>query len=131
MITKWNFDDGCLKRAIDGVNTNKGCLFIGQVQIGNLMVDFNLTSYDEATALDFDVFVGGVDSGYGYTEKNKIPYDYVSGGSIINKKNIYEFTSLDKFKEIALSEIKEFIDNHSKSDLLKEKANTKDPLNWE
>lgn len=133
---QWGFDEKCLQKAIDGIKTNLQGIGIGQVQIGDLMVDFVLREdTDENSVLDYDVYIGGLDAGYGYTEKNKIPYDYCGGGTVINSNNIDDFTSISKFKEITIKEINEYINSYKdqtyiNSRLLKDKADKQNVIDW-
>lgn len=55
--------------------------YIGAVRVGDLCFDLVLRSYDESKSLilTYDLYIGGVDNGYGYGKKDNYPYDYAEG----------------------------------------------------
>ena len=53
--------------------------FVGSVRVGNLCFDVVTREYNDKLYLDYDLYVGGVDTGYGYADD--YPYDYAGGGS--------------------------------------------------
>lgn len=59
--------------------------FIGGVHLGDLCLDILLRGYEEDKLyLEYDLYVGGVDSGYGYADQDdgtEYPYDYEGGGA--------------------------------------------------
>lgn len=119
MIKLWNFKEEEFTKAMGVIRAGKAAdEYLGSLYLGDLSIDFKLLG--EPAELVFDVYVGGVDSGYGYTQKANIPYDYADGGSICNGGNSSMLFSFDAFKIIAEYKIIDFIrDNH----LLMEKAN--------
>lgn len=54
-------------------------IFLGSVRVGNLCFDIVTREYGDKLYLDYDLYVGGVDTGYGYADD--YPYDNVGGGS--------------------------------------------------
>ena len=73
---------------------------IGQVRIGALCFDVITREYDLLT-LDFDLYVGGVDTGYGYSTLAKgYPYDYVDGGDLDVLNNLQN-VNYEQFIKIA------------------------------
>ena len=109
-VTKWNLEEKDLEQIKEVLKTNKliESDFMGSVEIGELSIEFVFRDYDSLLILDYDVFVGGVDSGYGYTTK-KLPYDYASGGKLLDLDTINKITSFDNFKSYILKEVMEFI----------------------
>lgn len=77
--------------------------YIGAVRVGNLCFDLVLRGCDDTNGsiLTYDLYVGGVDTGYGY--KNDYPYDYDDGGSFkgIEEMDYHEFVT---YAEKAMSE---------------------------
>lgn len=53
--------------------------FVGSVRIGDLCFDILTREYNDKLYLDYDLYVGGVDTGYGYSDD--YPYDCAGGGS--------------------------------------------------
>ena len=109
--------------------------YVGCCRIGDLCFDIVLREYDEACTLDYDLYVGGVDSRYGYSvfsamesgkyksedevpDKECYPYDYYGGGSFDDSCIWMRF---DEFKRIAERRFDEFIEDCS--DEIKAKAN--------
>lgn len=87
---------------------------IGQVRCGNLCFDVIVREYDELF-LTFDLYVGGVDTGYGYSVLIKdYPYDYADGDSIASMQ---EISKLDygAFVSIAEFVFDRFINNHEET----------------
>lgn len=92
---------------------------IGNCRVGDLCFDIVLRGAGrDGTWLTYDCYVGGVDSGYGYTEDN-YPYDYVDGGEFDDDCRRMTF---DEFKRLAQREITLFI-NEDKYYGLADKAN--------
>lgn len=60
--------------------------YVGCVRVGNLCFDLIARMDDncEKWCLTYDLYVGGVDTGYGYSNRNSefpdYPYDYADGG---------------------------------------------------
>ena len=79
--------------------------YIGSVRVGNLC--FDILSW--GNHLWFDLYVGGVDSGYGYSDKENFkdyPYDYADEISFRWDKDVSD-TSLEEFQK----ELSDYIEN--------------------
>ena len=106
--------------------------YVGKVIIGNLSVEFVLREYENGRVVDFDIYVGGVDSGYGYTEKNHTPYDYAQGGILLDIGTLDKVNKLDDLKNLIINKVFNFISNNENQVLLLEKANEEENLiDWE
>lgn len=83
--------------------------YVGAVRVGDLCFDLVLRLYDESEGLvlTYDLYVGGVDSGYGYG-KNDYPYDYAEGDDF--KDSCISMT-YDDFKEMAEESFTRYIEN--------------------
>ena len=88
--------------------------YIGSVRTGNLCYDI----LEWGNHLWFDLYVGGVDTGYGYSDKEgykNYPYDYADSCSFrwdkdVSKINIEEFKNeLTQFIEKKLIYDKEYL----------------------
>lgn len=121
---RWNLNEEDFQRALTGVKNNLingGLDYIGSFEVGALSIEFILRCYDDNIQLDYDVYVGGIDEGYGYTESNK-PYDFCEGGMMIDKNNINVFLNFEVFKKLALKEINNYIQNSKYNVVLIEKS---------
>ena len=78
-FTKKDFVDYCAKMKNNTLHADD---YVGAVRVGDLCFDLVLRSYDEGKSLvlTYDLYVGGVDSGYGYNKKDDYPYDDAEGG---------------------------------------------------
>lgn len=100
--------------------------YIGSVRVGNLCFDI----IDWGNHLWFDLYVGGVDTGYGYGADN-YPYDYCDTASFAWNDDLTN-TSDDEFKKELERYIEELINTYERyiTDIgaipvnLIEKANT-------
>ena len=108
--------------------------WVGNVRIGELCCDLVLREYTEGElTLTYDVYVGGVDSGYGYStreamatgkykdkyevpDEEQYPYDYADGGDFDDSCVSLSYTHLKKMAE---AKIADFIRLNN----LQEKAN--------
>lgn len=80
---------------------------IGQCRVGDLCYDLINRDYCEnGFYLDYDLYVGGVDFGYGYTS-NGYPYDYADGGGWSMKE--IKGLSFEEFKKKAEKDLLEYI----------------------
>lgn len=99
--------------------------YIGCVRVGNLCFDL-LIDWDQhgKMFLVYDLYVGGVDTGYGYTVSD-YPYDYAEGGNF--EDTIISMT-YEEFQKYAEEKFELFITiwPYEKASLVK-KAN--EPLN--
>ena len=85
--------------------------YVGCVRVGDLCFDLVLRDYDRLV-LTFDMYVGGVDSGYGYSNKCEdtpfYPYDYADGW---NWPDTCIHLSYPGFKLFAEETFKDYIQN--------------------
>ena len=75
--------------------------YIGAVRIGELCFDLVTRKYSEAEGivLTYDLYVGGVDSGYGYSRiEPDYPYDYAEGSDF---EDSCISLSYEEFRQIA------------------------------
>lgn len=80
--------------------------YIGSVRVGSLCFDI----INWGNHLWFDLYVGGVDTGYGYSDKKgyeNYPYDYADSCSFRWDENVKEIT-LEEFQK----ELSEYIEEH-------------------
>lgn len=117
--------------------------YIGNCRVGELCFDLITHTNFEETGynLTFDLYVGGVDTGYGYSKKEamysgayadvhnipeneKYPYDYADGASF---DGLCDQMSYEEFKAMAEKRFVQFIaeSKYEKADLL---AKAKEPL---
>ena len=84
-FTEVDFDDYCIKAKNNSITSED---YIGCVRVGDLCFDL-LISYDQhgKMFLAYDLYVGGVDTGYGCTASD-YPYDYAEGGNFEGTENI-------------------------------------------
>lgn len=84
---------------------------VGNCRIGDLCFDLVIRDYRQVNNksklyLTYDLYVGGIDSGYGYG-KDGYPYDYADGeGWSMEYIKAYTF---DEFKNMAEDEFRAFI----------------------
>lgn len=101
--------------------------YVGAVRVGDLCFDLTLIDLenDEPFYLQYDLYVGGIDSGYGYSG-SAYPYDYFDGGCF--GKNALELSYAD-FKIMAEKVLTDYINKNDNSETynLIQKAN--EPLN--
>ena len=104
--------------------------YVGCVRVGNLCFDL-LVEMDNKNKwrLAYDLYVGGVDSGYGYSARNdkmeEYPYDYADGGMF---EDTMISMSYEDFQKHAEAEFEKYIKTHTyNAASLIEKAN--EPLN--
>ena len=80
--------------------------YIGSVRIGNLCFDI----INWGNHLWFDLYVGGVDTGYGYSDRNgfeNYPYDYADACSFSWYEDVYN-VSLEEFEK----DLSEYLEEH-------------------
>ena len=94
--------------------------YAGAVRLGDLCFDFVLIELEpnEPLYLLYDLYVGGIDSGYGY--KDGYPYDYFDGDCF--KQGSLDMNYKD-FKSMAEKELTNFILKWKNDEYLIEKAN--------
>jgi hypothetical protein len=77
-FTEVDFTDYCAKAENNMLSVDE---YVGCVRVGNLCFDLMVrTNENDESYLSYDLYVGGVDSGYGYTASD-YPYDYAEGGN--------------------------------------------------
>ena len=72
--------------------------YIGCVRVGNLCFDLMVRLNDDKLYLSYDLYVGGVDSGYGYTASD-YPYDYAEGGNFEDTMISMSYEEFQKYAE--------------------------------
>lgn len=98
-------------------------LYVGSVRIGNLCFDLVTRDYGDGITLDYDLYIGGVDEGYG--SKNGYPYTFGGGGNFCENCTVMNY---EQFKEYAEAVLCLCIDGYGiEKHRVKEKA--EEPLN--
>jgi hypothetical protein len=93
-------------------NEIEGDNCIGNVTAGNLCFDLVTREIGaNDMGLDYDLYVGGIDTGYRYSEKNNYPYDYQGGSCFIDSCISMTY---DDFKVYAEKELETYIENEDK-----------------
>ena len=102
-------------------NLQNADVYIGAVHVGDLCFDFLLRQYEESAPLwlDYDLYVGGIDQGYGYG-RSDYTYEYADGGGF--GKEVLEL-SYEDFKNMAEKIMAEYIEKYDRSYNLVQKAN--------
>lgn len=104
--------------------------YVGCVRVGNLCFDLLMRfNEDEKWQLSYDLYVGGVDTGYGYSGRNSkipnYPYDYAEGGDF---EDTMISMTYEEFQKYAETEFEKYITTWPyEAASLVEKAN--EPLN--
>jgi hypothetical protein len=86
--------------------------YVGCVRVGDLCFDLVARMDDncEKWYLSYDLYVGGVDTGYGYSDRNRdfpsYPYDYADGGDF---KDCILSMTYEEFQRYAEAEFIKFI----------------------
>ena len=95
-FTRVDFTDYCAKVENDMLAADE---YVGCVRVGNLCFDL-LVRFDEDNKwwLSYDLYVGGVDTGYGYAESN-YPYDYADGGNFEDTMISMTYEEFQKYAE--------------------------------
>lgn len=127
MIQLWNVKEEDFQKAVDVIRKGEAAEeFLGNLYLGDLSIDFQLVG--APAVLNFDVYVGGLDTGYGYTEKGKRPYGYADGGCVMDSTNVEAFTSFEAFQAITAAKVLEFTGDHN---WLLERANVEQiSMDW-
>ena len=79
--------------------------YIGNIRVGKLCFDLVTRCHDtDQIILTFDLYVGGVDTGYGYSDRyeKQYPYDYADGGNFINIESM-NYLDFQKYAEDVLT----------------------------
>lgn len=87
--------------------------YIGCVRIGTLCFDLVLREYinrnnTKEYSLDYDLYIGGIDSGYGYASTTRYPYSYDGGGSF---ESLMIDLTYEQFKDNVERALTDFIMN--------------------
>ena len=94
--------------------------FIGSVRVGDLCFELNLRYYGPGEmCLDYDLFEGGVDDGYGYSEDG-YPYTHEGGSGFDFDLDLVLKWTYEDFKKAVEEELTAYIDPIPR---LAEKAN--------
>lgn len=121
---KWKFTeedfDNCKRFAQDLDNAD---YYVGAVRVGDLCFDFVLRQLENHTPLwlCYDLYVGGIDDGYGYG-LNNYPYSFDDGDCFAT--SIYDL-SYEEFKSMAEKVLTDYINKNDNSETynLVQKAN--------
>ena len=95
--------------------------YVGCVRVGDLCFDLIAREYNDEFVLDYDLYVGGVDDGYGYGKDN-YPYTEVGGGSFQDSLISMSYNDFVKQAEEAFSDYI-YHSNYSAKYNLADKAN--------
>ena len=75
--------------------------YVGCVRVGNLCFDLMVRcNEDDKWWLSYDLYVGEVDTGYGYSDKNNCPYDYAEGGDFEDTMISMTYEEFQKYAEV-------------------------------
>ena len=89
--------------------------YIGNVRVGELCFDLVLRDYEGngTLVLTYDLYVGGVDSGYGYSRIDEgYPYDYAEGSDFDDTCISIPY---DEFQKIAETAFRNYIKWYNQS----------------
>lgn len=70
--------------------------YYGCVRVGNLCFDIRL-SMDEVEYVDGDLYIGGIDSGYGYG-KDDYPYECAGDGADMSVEELLSISTYQRWK---------------------------------
>ncbi len=102
-FTEIDFADYCAKAENNMIGDDE---YVGAVRVGNLCFDLMVRANEnDELYLSYDLYVGGVDSGYGYTVSD-YPYDYAEGGDF---ENTMISMTYEEFQKYAEGKFEEFI----------------------
>ena len=99
----WDFS----KEAFEKCKTENAGDFVGNVRTGNLCIDLIQDEYDGS--IWADCYVGGVDSGYGYSNEDNYPYDYCLEVGMSIARSEFKDYSYEQFLQMAEKELTESI----------------------
>ena len=85
--------------------------FVGRVTVGGLCFDFIVREDNDELVLDYDLYIGGIDDGYGYGKDN-YPYTEGGGGRF---ENSLIFMSYNDFVKQAEESLTDYIYNSNYS----------------
>ena len=102
----WHFS----KAVFEKCKTTDDGDYLGSISVGDLCFDI-IQREDDDGCLWIDCYVGGVDTGYGYSEKG-YPYDYVSGVGMELSRDEYMSYTYEQFVKAVEKELTRSIDEH-------------------
>lgn len=130
MEFNWNKGNGLTAEKWNDVRNNPGYHdYIGNVRVGDLCFDIRIEDTDnygvDEPIIVYDLFVGGVDDGYGYSSleatnsgeysnKNDVPIDKLypytcgDGGAFGKTEDLFRY-DYDEFVRVAEKELTDFI----------------------
>lgn len=117
-FTEEDFVDYCARMENDQVYDGD---FIGCVTVGDLCFDLIVRENGNELMLDYDLYVGGIDDGYGYGKDN-YPYTEGGGGSFGESMISYTYDAFVKWAEFKFKDFIMYSYMSSKYNLV-EKAN--------
>ena len=84
--------------------------YVGNIRTGNLC--FDIIQVEDDATLWIDCYVGGVDSGYGYSmNDDNYPYDYISEVGAAIELNEYKDLTYEQFVSKVEKELTDSINN--------------------
>ena len=111
MKFKWNMTEAEWKRMIDEhinrIDNSENCY--GSVYVGKLCIEFIHTKDESDWDLYTNVYEIGKDTGYGYTNKNNIPYDLTDAGLTVPIR----CKTFESFKEKVEEKIKKMVEEYN------------------
>lgn len=132
MTIRWNFGEDEFRKAVEGIEKQDDSEdFLGNLYIGDLCFDLVLRDHegDTGVVLDADLYVGGVDTGYGYTRTNQLPYDERDGFVVMNKSHFWKIGGLDNFRRHLFGAAMQFVNDSGDTQLM-EKMNGASLFDW-
>lgn len=103
----WDFN----KENFEKCKTEKIGDYVGNIRVGNICFDI-IQIVDEDVTLWIDCYVGGVDTGYGYSlNKDNYPYDYAYEVGTSMNIDEYEKLSYEQFVNIIEKELTDSIND--------------------
>ena len=104
-----NFGEAAFNKYKEDCRLDKsyGDDYLGCIRVGNLCFDIVTRMYNNnILTLTYDLYVGGVDTGYSY--ESNYPYDYEGGDDFIDVLDM----SYEEFVSYAEKVMTEYITNH-------------------
>lgn len=124
MYQNWELTEKDLERAFKCIESNDFDIlfendFVGDVQLGNIQVDFILREYDDVIALDYEFFrPTDKDVAESFTKINKIPYCHIGGGTLFRKGDLPREVDLESFKKLVLRDVVDYIQKNESDKVL-------------
>lgn len=120
---KWIWENEQIKEFLETISKDRDDMpmdFIGEVRAGNICFDMVEREAEGKYYLWADLYVGGIDSGYGL---NNYPYDFIDDIDYIWETEALKELSVEKFKEQVEKKLTELINNSDSEYHLTDKAN--------